>query len=51
MAVALLFLVFENHLYIPDYLRKSLFFGELGLDGKVKGINGLLPCIIDAKKH
>ncbi|AHB41726.1 hypothetical protein P148_SR1C00001G0939 [candidate division SR1 bacterium RAAC1_SR1_1] len=51
MAVALLFLIFEDHVFVPRFFEKSLFFGELGLDGSLKPINGLLPCIIDAAKH
>lgn len=51
MAVALLFLIFEDHVFVPRFFGESLFFGELGLDGSLKPINGLLPCIIDAVKH
>ncbi len=32
-------------------LTKTLLFGELGLDGSVRGIDGTLPMIIEAKRH
>lgn len=51
MAVALLFLIFEDRLVVPSFFEKSLFFGELGLDWSLKPISGLLPCIIDAVKY
>lgn len=50
MAVALLFLIFEDHVFVPKFFEKSLFFGELGLDGSLKPISWLLPCVIDAMK-
>lgn len=51
MAVALLFLIFEDHVFVPRFFGESLFFGELGLDGCLKPVTGLLPCVIDAVKH
>jgi predicted ATPase with chaperone activity len=29
MAVALLFLIFEDHVFVPRFFGESLFFGEL----------------------
>ncbi len=51
MAVALLFLVFEDRVFVPDFFEKSLFFWELGLDWSLKPVRGLLPCVIDAIKR
>lgn len=50
MAVSLLFLIFEDHVFVPRFFEKTLFFGELWLDGSLKPINWLLPCIVDAVK-
>jgi len=33
------------------WLRDSLFVGELALNGDLRGINGILPITISAKKH
>lgn len=49
MAVAILFLIFEDKITPPE--DEYLFFGELWLDGKVKHVNGLLPCVISAMHH
>ncbi|MFA6255861.1 MAG: YifB family Mg chelatase-like AAA ATPase [Candidatus Absconditabacterales bacterium] len=46
MAVAILFLIFEDKITPPQ--TEYLFFGELGLDGSVKRVNGLLPSVISA---
>lgn len=32
-------------------LKDTLFVGELGLDGKIRGIEGVLPIVIEAKKR
>ncbi len=32
-------------------LSHTLIFGELGLDGSIRGIDGTLPMIIEAKRH
>lgn len=50
MALALLLLVHNNKIHHPESIKNGLFFGELGLDGSVKRINGLLPCVLSAKK-
>lgn len=49
MAVAILLLIYENNvsLSVDDFL----FFGELGLDGSIKRVNGLLPSVISAMQH
>ncbi len=49
MAVAILLLIFEDKISRP--LEDYLFFGELGLDGSVKRVNGLLPSVICAMQH
>ena len=50
MALAILLHEVRTHLRHTEILEKSLFFGELGLDGSVKRINGLLPSVLSAKK-
>jgi len=50
MAVALLFLIFEDHVFVPRFFGESLFFGELWLDWSLKSVSWLLPCVIDAIK-
>lgn len=38
--------------YVPqDCLKKTLFIGELSLDGSVKGVNGVLPIVCTAKEQ
>jgi magnesium chelatase family protein len=37
--------------YDLPILKESLFVGELALDGKLRGINGILPIAISAKKR
>ncbi|MBO4515992.1 hypothetical protein J5751_00735 [bacterium] len=32
-------------------MSRFLFFGELGLDGTIKRVNGLLPSVISAIKQ
>ena len=34
-----------------EFLQKSLFIGELALDGNLRGVNGILPIVISAKKQ
>lgn len=50
MAVALLLLAREGHIHNLDQVRQALFFGELGLDGTIKRIDGLLPSVLAAVK-
>ncbi|MBQ8451403.1 MAG: YifB family Mg chelatase-like AAA ATPase [Clostridia bacterium] len=33
-----------------DKLKNAIILGELGLDGKVKGVNGILPALISARE-
>lgn len=33
------------------WLKEVLFLGELGLDGSIKGVKGVLPIVLDAKKR
>lgn len=35
---------------LKEFLKNTVFIGELSLDGKVGKINGILPIIIEAKK-
>lgn len=49
MAVAILFLIFEDKITLPQ--EDFLYFWELWLDGKVKRVNGLLPSVISAMHH
>ena len=32
-------------------LRGTLFFGELGLDGRLRAVEGLLPVLVAARSH
>ena len=50
MAVALLGLIHEGRLSHAERMGEFLFFWELGLDGKLKRVNGLLPSVISAKQ-
>ncbi|MCK9466779.1 MAG: YifB family Mg chelatase-like AAA ATPase [Candidatus Absconditabacterales bacterium] len=50
MAVAILVLLKEGKIDHKKDLEKYLFFGELGLDGTIKRVNGLLPSVISAIK-
>ncbi len=37
--------------YIPEeHVRNTLLIGELGLDGEVRRVNGILPIVMQAKK-
>ncbi|MBP6910032.1 hypothetical protein KBC03_00290 [Patescibacteria group bacterium] len=49
MAVAMLFLLC-GHIHHAEMLDRTLFFGELGLDGAVRKVNGLLPAVIGGMK-
>jgi len=51
MAVAILILTNEKPIANMTILNKSIFFWELGLDGKVKRVNWLLPSVISAIKE
>jgi len=48
MAMAILSLLFENEIQANNQITKYLFFWELGLDGTIKRVNGLLPSVIEA---
>lgn len=50
MSVALLRSIYEWSVYQEELFQKSLFFGELWLDGSIKRVDGLLPMVISAKK-
>ena len=48
MAVGIL--IANNSIEIKSNLEKTIFIGELSLDGKVNRVNGILPMCIDALK-
>lgn len=50
MALSLLLLVYEDKYNKSLNLDKTLFFWELWLDGQVKRVNWLLPCVLSAIK-
>lgn len=51
MATAILLLIAEHGIHYAERIDTFLFFGELGLDGEVKRVNGLLPSVISAMKQ
>ena len=51
MAIAILFLVVEGQIHYADRVSDFLFFWELGLDGEVKRVNGLLPAVVSAMRQ
>jgi len=51
LAVAILALVKEPTWFLKKLLETSLFFGELGLDGSVKKVYGILPSVISAYQN
>lgn len=36
--------------YLEEFLRDTIFIGELSLDGNVEKVNGILPICIEAKR-
>ncbi|WP_231178232.1 YifB family Mg chelatase-like AAA ATPase [Candidatus Absconditicoccus praedator] len=46
MAIAILLLSLEGQTSKLEFLEETLFFGELGLDGTIKPVNGILPSVI-----
>lgn len=50
MAVAILHMLQSDTMHHPELIENALFFGELGLDGEVKKVDGLLPSVISATK-
>lgn len=51
MAIAILFLINEGETHYANQIDDFLFFWELGLDGEIKRVNGLLPSVINAMKN
>lgn len=49
MAAAILFLIHDK-IFHREELSSAMFFGELGLDWRVKRVQWLLPAVIAAKK-
>ncbi len=50
MAIGILSLMYQDSLTNQDLLEKGIFFGELGLDGAIKPVNGILPSVLAAYK-
>jgi len=48
MAIGILFSF--GQIYTKVDISKTIFIGELSLDGKINKVNGILPMCIDAKK-
>lgn len=51
MAIAIMRLIQSPGGEVADVLDRSLFFGELGLDGGTKKVTGILPSVISAYKQ
>lgn len=49
LALALAVLAAGND-YAPAYLEKSVFLGELALDGRVRPVRGVLPAVVAARQ-
>ena len=49
LALALAVLAAGNE-YAPAYLEKSVFLGELALDGRVRPVRGVLPAVVAARQ-
>ena len=49
LAIAIAILVANGNVNCEKY-ENTIFFGELGLDGNLNPINGILPMCIEAKK-
>jgi len=41
----------REHDFVEEYLENGLFVGELALDGKLRGVNAILPSVIFAKEE
>ena len=52
MAIAVGILIATGSIYKKQdkYLEKTIFIGELSLDGKINKVNGILPMCIEAYK-
>lgn len=51
IAVGLLSHIMDGKHGYHDQLSDLVLFGELGLDGTIKRVNGILPAIIACMKH
>lgn len=49
MAIGILYAT--GIIYVKINLKKTVFIGELSLDGKINKVNGILPMCIDALKY
>ncbi len=51
LSMALGMLLSHGQIHIPeDFTKNSIFLGELSFSGKLRGIMGILPSVISAKK-
>ncbi|MDD5197959.1 MAG: YifB family Mg chelatase-like AAA ATPase [Candidatus Gracilibacteria bacterium] len=41
----------REHDFLEEYMKNSLFVGELALDGKLRSVNAILPSVIFAKEQ
>lgn len=54
LPIAIGILIASGHIksrYLNDFLKDTIFIGELSLDGTVEAINGILPICIEAKNQ
>jgi magnesium chelatase family protein len=51
MATAILLLTVSISKEQQSFFEDTLCFGELGLDGSVRKVQGLLPCIVSAYRQ
>jgi len=51
MAIAILILIHKGDVHHNNQIEEFIFFWELGLDGNIKRVNGLLPSVINAIKR
>ena len=43
--------VYKRQVVSQERLEKTVFVGELSLDGRVRSVPGILPIVLEAKKH
>lgn len=48
MAMSILLLIYDGQIHHQDKLSDFLFFGEIGLDGSLRRVDGLLPSVLSA---
>lgn len=50
LPIAIAILIATEKLNVKENIEKTVFIGELSLDGKINKVNGILPMCIDATK-